>query len=187
MPRLSTVWLAGPHRFNPAAEALGLAQRRLCAAAGFEPLGLEARGDEAPERGELRARELYADAMAGLRVADALVADCTPFRGPGPDAGAAFEAGVAAGLGKPVCAYMNVASEAEAELCGRVESWIGAQADPAGGWCDAEGWRIEDLGLPETALLWAEARRFFVIVTSEPETELAGLELCLDALKLYAD
>ncbi len=187
MPRLDTVWLAGPHRLHPAATALGEAKRGLCAAAGFTAVGLDDRGDDDAERGELRAREVYAEVMAAVRAADALVADLSPFRGPGPDAGAAFEAGVAAALGKPVAAYMNVASEAEAELSGRVEAWIGAQPDPAGAWRDADGWRIEDLGLPETALLWAEARRFFVIVSAAPGLELTGLELCLDALKLYAD
>lgn len=64
---------------------------------------------------------------------------------------------------------------------------LGAAPGEDGAWRDPEGALIEDLGLPETAMLWAEARRFYVIVTSDPFEELAGLELCLEALKLYAD
>ena len=54
-------------------------------------------------------------------------------------------------------------------------------------WHDPDGARIEDLGLPETALLWAEARRFLVIITDSPMEDVTGLELCLEALRLYAD
>ena len=43
------------------------------------------------------------------------------------------------------------------------------------------------MGLPEAAILWAEARRFIVIVTQEPLADVTGLELCLEALRLYAD
>ncbi len=35
-------------------------------------------------------------------------------------------------------------------------------------------------------MLWGEARRFYVVVTPDPFAETAGLELCLQALQLYA-
>ena len=50
-----------------------------------------------------------------------------------------------------------------------------------------DGAEVEDLGFPEALMLWAEARRFFVVVTPDPFAETAGLELCLQALKLYAN
>jgi nucleoside 2-deoxyribosyltransferase len=46
---------------------------------------------------------------------------------------------------------------------------------------------VEDFGLPETVMLWAEARRLFVVITDDPLHDLTGLELCLDALALYAE
>ena len=187
MARIETVFLAGPHRFHPEREALNAERRRLCAEAGVVASGLEPRGDDDPEAGELRAREIYATVMGQLRAADAVVADLSPWRGPGADSGTAFEVGVAAALGKPVAGYINIDAEAEGELLGRVEGWVGAGPDAHDVWRDPEGARVEDLGLPETALLWAEARRLFVIVTPQPAEELAGLELCLEALKLYAD
>ena len=36
-------------------------------------------------------------------------------------------------------------------------------------------------------MLWAEARRLYVIVTEDPLGDLTGLQLCLEALRLYAD
>ncbi len=36
-------------------------------------------------------------------------------------------------------------------------------------------------------MLWAEARRLYVIVTNDVQTDLTGLQLCLEAVQLYAD
>ena len=68
-----------------------------------------------------------------------------------------------------------------------MEAYLGATLGEDGLSRDPDGALIEDLGLPEGALLWAEARRFIVIVTPEPLSELTGLELCLEALQLYAE
>ena len=116
-----------------------------------------------------------------------MIANLTPWRGPGCDPAAAYMAGFAAALGKPVFAYMNLADEDEADHRDRVEAYIGAVLDEEGRWRDPDGAEIEDLGLPEASLLWAEARRFYVVVTPQPLEELSGLELCLEALRLYAD
>ena len=35
-------------------------------------------------------------------------------------------------------------------------------------------------------MLWAEARRFFVVVTPDPIGDLTGLKLALEAVRLYA-
>ena len=71
------------------------------------------------------AREIYADSIARLRQCDAVVANLTPWRGPGADPGTAFEVGFAAALGKPVLAYLNVADEDEADHRARVEALFG--------------------------------------------------------------
>jgi hypothetical protein len=36
-------------------------------------------------------------------------------------------------------------------------------------------------------MMWAEARRLFVVVTSDTHGDLTGFEMCLDAVKLYSD
>lgn len=186
MRRIETVYLAGPDRWFPDPEPHLARMRAACRNAGFRSLSFADVETVEQEPSEALARELYAEAAARLRQADAVIANLTPWRGAGADASAAFEAGFAAGLGKPVFAYMNVVDEAEAELLQRVGAILGAAPDPLGVWRDALGCAIENLGLPETALLWAEARRFLVVVTPDPLEDLTGLEACLEAMTLYA-
>jgi len=185
MARTQTVYLAGPDPWVPDADAVLARKRRLVAAAGLEVLYGRPAAEVGAERDEASARRIYADALQRLRQADVIIANLTPWRGVGCEPGAAFEAGFAAALGKPIFAYMNVRSDQEAELLGRIDRHGGAQLGPDGRWRDFEGAEIEDFGLPETVLLWAQARRFFVIVTDEPLSDCSGLDLCLRALRLY--
>jgi nucleoside 2-deoxyribosyltransferase len=82
---------------------------------------------------------------------------------------------------------MNIPAEEEVEYRDRIDAHIGAQLDEDGVWRDGEGAVIEDFGLPETTMLWAEARRLFVIVTPDVMSDVTGLELCLQALRAYVD
>jgi nucleoside 2-deoxyribosyltransferase len=186
MRRIETIFLAGPDLWLPDAADLLARKRALCEAAGFAAVT----GRDAPlvetEPSEAMAREIYAGVLERLRAADAVIANLSPWRGPGADSGTAFEVGFAAALGKPVFAYLNVETEFEAEYRSRVEARLGA-AEEGERWRDPEGGEIEDFALPETLMLWAEARRFFVIVTPDAQADLTGVELCLDAVRLYAD
>ena len=187
MRRLNTLYLAGPDRHYPDAEALIARKRALCA---DDDRIARLAGDEVALSvltGELQAREMYAGALANLRASDGVIANLTPWRGPGCEPAAAFEVGFASALGKPVLAYINLDEEADADYRSRVEAWVGASPDVAGVWRDANACVVEDLDLPESALLWAEARRMYVIVTPDPLNDLTGLELCLEALKAWDD
>ena len=187
MRRISSVFLSGPDVFFPEAPDLFARKYALCEAAGFTPLSAHEADLVEAEPSEAMAREIYAGAVARMRRADALIANLSPWRGPGCDPGAAFEAGFAAGLAKPVFAYMNVPEEEDAEYRSRVLDYVGGDLGPDGRWRDAGEGEIEDFGLPESLMLWAEARRLYVIVTPDPMFDLTGLELCLEAMKLYAD
>lgn len=187
MRRIDTVYLAGPDLwYTDAGEHLAR-KSALCREAGISTL--IGRGDELfeTEPSEAMAREIYAKALENIRAADAVIANLSPWRGPNADPGTAFEMGFAAAIGKPVFAYMNVASEDEADYRSRVEAAIGAMPGEDGRWRDMDMGEIEDFALPESVMLWAEARRFFVIVTTEPLHDLTGLELCLESLRLYVD
>ena len=187
MARIRSIYLAGPALPAPHDEAVAAEARLMCEGAGYAPVGLDADPlvEKAPS--EAMAREIYAQRVARMRRADAAIVNLTPFRGPHCDPGAAFEAGFFSGLGKPVFAYMNLFAEEEAELKARVDFYVGAEEDDDGVWRDDFGAPIEDYGLPESLILWAEVRRLYVIVTPDPESDLTGLQLCLDAVKLYAD
>jgi nucleoside 2-deoxyribosyltransferase len=186
MRPVRSLWLAGPEAWLPDTEAQAARQRALCLEAGLEAI-VPARLPAGGGGDELEARRFYAARMAQLRQADAAVVNLTPFRGASPDTATVFEAGVLAGLGKPVFAYLNVPDEAQAEYVARVDVQQGATLDETGVWRDGDGCVIEDHGLPETVMLWGEARRLFVIVTQDPLRDLTGLELCLEALALYAE
>jgi nucleoside 2-deoxyribosyltransferase len=181
------LYLAGPDQHLKQASSIASEAQLLCEAAGFSVLRPEAEGLTEREPTEAMAREIYAQRVARMRKADAAIANLTPFRGPHCDPTAAFEAGFFSGLGKPVFAYMNVTTEDEAELCARVDAYVGAEADEHGVLRDDQGAAIEDFGLPESLMLWAEARRLYVVVTSDPDIDLTGLQLCLEAVKLYSD
>ena len=187
MARTSSVYLSGPSVHQQQAQALAAEARALCEAAGFSPLSQTPELLTESEPSEAMAREIYAERAARMRKADAGVVDLTPFRGPHCDPAVAFEAGFLAGLGKPVFAYMNVVAEDDAELSSRVSDYVGAEPGEDGVWRDDYGAAIEDYGLPESLMLWAEARRLYVIVTPDLHSDLTGLKLCLDAVKLYLD
>ncbi len=187
MRRVRSLYLAGPDLLHPQALDIAIQMQALCEAAGFKAMTPHTDAMVESEGTEALAREIYAERVARMRRADAMVVNLTPFRGPQCDPAAAFEAGFMAGLGKPVFAYLNVSSEEDAELLARVEALSGAELDGEGVWRDDSGAMIEDYGLPEGLMLWAEARRLYVVVTPEPGTDLTGLELCLEAAKLYSD
>ena len=187
MRPVRSIWLAGPEPWLPDAQPQAARQRALCADNGFTGLTAPAIVETDADNVEILARELYAERMAKLRQADAGVINLTPWRGPSCAAAAAFEAGVLAGLGRPIVAYLNISDESEAEYVDRVEVHVGAQRDEQGVWRDGDGCVVEDFGLPETVMLWAEARRLFVIITDDPLHDLTGLEMCLEALALYAE
>lgn len=186
MRRIQAVYLAGPDAAFPGAGDLFARKRALCAGAGLTALTPFDEALVEAEPSEAMARELYAARIARIRRCDVLVANLSPWRGPGCDPGAAFEAGFAAALGRPVFAYLNVTAEAEADHRERVLAWMGGGLGADGRWRDAHDCEIEDFGLPETPMLWAEARRLYVIVTHDPLFDLTGLEACLEAIQAYA-
>ena len=187
MRRIASLYIGGPDAAMPDGSRLLAEKRMLCQAKGFVPVVPSESILVETEPSEAMAREIYADRVQRLRLADAAILNLTPWRGPGCDTGAAFEAGFLAGLGKPVFAYLNVEEEDEAELKARIGQALGVELDRSGVWRDGYGGEVEDFGLPEDLMLWAEARRLFIVVTPDTWGDLTGFEMCLDAVKLYSD
>jgi nucleoside 2-deoxyribosyltransferase len=187
MRRITSLYLGGPDAAMPDGLMLLSHKRTLCAEQGFVGVFPEDSILVETEPSEAMAREIYADRVSRMRLADAAILNMTPWRGPSCSASTAFEAGFMAALGKPVFAYMNVQGEDEAELRNRIENEMGLELDRSGAWRDGFGGLIEDYGLPEELMLWAEARRLFVIATPDIYGDLTGFEMCLEAVKLYSD
>jgi len=187
MRRITSLYLGGPDAAMPDGLVLMANKRSLCADKGFVGVFPEDSILVETEPSEAMAREIYADKVSRLRLADAAIINMTPWRGPSCSVSSAFEAGFMAALGKPVFAYMNVQTEDEAELRNRIENHLGLEIDRQGVWRDSFGGLIEDFGLPEELMLWAEARRLFVVATPDIYGDLTGFELCLDAVRLYSD
>ena len=187
MRRITSLYVSGPDAALPAAGRLLSQKRALCAGRGFVAVFPEDTVLVETDPSEAMAREIYADRVQRMRLADAAILNLTPWRGPSCSVSAAFEAGFMAALGKPVFAYMNVQSEHEAELRSRVENELGLDLDRAGVLRDGHGGAVEDFGLPEDLMLWAEARRLVVVATADVFADLTGFEICLDAVKLYSD
>lgn len=149
---MPSIYLAGPEVFHPEAMALGRAKQALCRALGFEGLypldGDIPAGDLSPP--EL-ALAIYRANVGLIRQADLVIANLTPFRGPGADAGTVFEVGFALGLGKRVLGYRNVADS----YLDRVRTWniVPLTRDSAGHATDRDGLMVEDFGLGDNLMI----------------------------------
>ena len=186
MRRISRLYLASPDAGYPGPADRMIRRALLAERRGFNLLA-PAPPSAIAEPDEVTARALYAERVALMRQADAGLVNRTPLRGPEASSSTSFEMGFLAGLGKPVMGWMNLSDEIDADYRERVESWLGARQDEDGLWRDGEDCLIEDFGLPEGVMLWSEARRLFLIVTDDPLDDLTGFEMCLDAMRLYAD
>jgi len=147
--RAPRVYLAGPGVFRPDPWACANRLRRACAEAGLE--GVFPLDATAPDglTGRALAAWIRTANLALIRGCDAVLADMTPFRGPGMDGGTAYEMGFAAALSLPVFAWTEDASP---DYAARVPS-AGASAPGGARRCAAHGWDIEDFGLADNLMM----------------------------------
>lgn len=137
------LYLAGPDVFRPNAEAWFEEAKALCRQYGHQAL-VPLDGVETTSGGIYRAN------IELIRQADVVLANLTAFRGCEPDSGTCFEVGFAAALGKPVIGYV----ESDASIVARVaDSQGGSLGKTNGRPVDANGWFIEDFGLPLNLML----------------------------------
>jgi nucleoside 2-deoxyribosyltransferase len=158
------VYLAGPDVFLPNAHRVGEEKKAICHAHGLDALWpLDA------THGLEDAVLIFEALVAMIDLADAGIANCTPWRGSGADPGTAFEIGYLHAQGKPIHAYTNDARE----LAVRVEP---------------DGHVVEQLGLSDNLMLEGPALvagRRVVQVDARPDelwTDLRGFEACVRAL-----
>jgi nucleoside 2-deoxyribosyltransferase len=99
------IYLAGPDVFLPDAIEIGRRKVELCAVHGLRGLyPLDNVVDRTAADVSLR---IFEANEAMMDSADAIIANLTPFRGPGADAGTVYELGYMAGRGKLCLGYSN--------------------------------------------------------------------------------
>ncbi|MBR0713424.1 nucleoside 2-deoxyribosyltransferase [Bradyrhizobium liaoningense] len=140
------IYLAGPDVFLPDAIEIGRRKAAICAAHGLT--GLYPLDNVIDLSAADASRQIFAGNEAMMDAADAIIANLTPFRGPGADAGTVYELGYMAGRGKLCLAYCND----PAVYADRVRRF-GDVASSDGRLVDAHGLTVEDFGLVDNLMM----------------------------------
>ena len=145
------VYLAGPDVFLLDARAIGERQKAICAKYGIAGhFPLDAALDIVGFAPVDAARAIFLANIAAIDSADALIANMTPFRGPGMDGGSAFEMGYASAKGLPIFAYT---SDPRTYLGRARAAGLVTRVDEQGKSRDAAGLEVEDFGLIDNLML----------------------------------
>lgn len=171
------IYLAGPDVFRADVAAHAARLKALCAERGLT--GVFPLDEEAESEGEPLSRAIFRQNVRLIDSCDAVLANLTPFRGPGADSGTAWELGYAFAARKQVHGW----SAAAADLAARTRTAFPATRDAARGWIDARGDMIEDFGLSENLMLIESivtSGGVFEAASFEGEDELAVFVRALD-------
>ena len=145
------IYLAGPDVFLHDAVEIGQRKAELCARhrlTGLYPLDNaidHTAQDFAAQDASLR---IFRGNEAMMIAADAIIANLTPFRGPGADAGTVYELGYMAGRGKLCLGYSNDPSC----YADRVREFTEVTSCD-GRLVDARGLTVEDFGLSDNLMM----------------------------------
>jgi nucleoside 2-deoxyribosyltransferase len=140
------IYLAGPDVFLPDAVEIGRRKVGICAAHGLSGLyPLDNAIDLSARDASLR---IFKGNEAMMDAADAIIANLTPFRGPGADVGTVYELGYMAGRGKLCFGYSND----PASYVDRVRR-LTAVSSRDGLLVDAGGLTVEDFGLNDNLMM----------------------------------
>ena len=133
------IYLAGPDVFLPDAVEIGRQKIEICRRHGLIGLyPLDNAVDRAATEASLR---IFRANEAMMNQADAVIANLTPFRGPGADAGTVYELGYMAARGKFCLGYSND----PAVYVDRVRRFTKVTARDSR-LVDADGLTVEDFG-----------------------------------------
>jgi nucleoside 2-deoxyribosyltransferase len=140
------IYLAGPDVFLPDAVEIGRRKVEICGRHGLVGLyPLDNAIDITAGDASLR---IFRGNEVMMIEADAIIANLTPFRGPGADAGTVYELGFMAGRGKLCLGYSNDPS-CYAERVRQFTDVISRD----GRLIDASGHTIEDFGLSDNLMM----------------------------------
>jgi nucleoside 2-deoxyribosyltransferase len=141
------IYLAGPDVFLPDAVEIGRRKAEICALHGLSGLyPLDNAIDLSAHDASLA---IFKGNEAMMDAADAIIANLTPFRGPGADAGTVYELGYMAGRGKLCLGYSNdptIYSDRVARTDRVTHLSNGLSVD-------SQGLTVEDFGLADNLMM----------------------------------
>jgi nucleoside 2-deoxyribosyltransferase len=140
------IYLAGPDVFLPDAVEIGRRKSQMCAFYGL--IGLYPLDNVIDLKAADASLKIFKGNEAMMDAADAIIANLTPFRGPGADTGTVYELGYMAGRGKLCLGYSNDPSL----YADRVRRFTGVTSRD-GRLVDAGGLTIEDFGLSDNLMM----------------------------------
>jgi nucleoside 2-deoxyribosyltransferase len=146
IPEMTTIYLAGPDVFLPDAVEIGRRKVELCAGCGL--IGLYPLDNAIDLSAHDASLQIYRGNEAMMDAADAVIANLTPFRGPGADAGTVYELGYMAGRGKLCLGYSNVPGSYSGRV-GKMTKIVSKD----GRLIDADGLTVEDFGLADNLMI----------------------------------
>jgi nucleoside 2-deoxyribosyltransferase len=172
------IYLAGPDVFLPDALEVGRQKVAICARYGLEGLyPLDNTIDLASGAASLAIFRGNAAMMDGC---DAIIANLTPFRGPGADAGTVYELGYMAGKARLCLGYSNDPGS-YADRARRFTT----VTTRAGFLVDSDGLTVEDFGLPDNLMMIHALDEYgcSLVTPREPTADLwhdlAAFETCV--------
>lgn len=147
------VYLAGPDIYHPHAVEIAANKKSVCeryGLVGVSPLDIDGgRRQSGTPDDALFIYRAAADLIAGC---DALIANMSPFRGPGLDAATALEMGIMAGKQGPVIGYSLDHQPYKARLAHLLEVIDEAFVTVDGRLTTRDGHLVEDFQLTDTAM-----------------------------------
>jgi nucleoside 2-deoxyribosyltransferase len=143
---MTRIYLAGPDVFLPDAVEIGRRKADLCARHGL--IGLYPLDNKIGLSAKDASLQIFRANEAMMNTADAIIANLTPFRGPGADAGTVYELGYMAARGKLCLGYSNEPSPYAERVARFIELKTGE-----GELTDAEGLTVENFGLADNMMM----------------------------------
>src|SRR3954462_10539698 len=140
------LYLAGPDVFLPDAIDIGHAKVDICAAYGLTglfPLDNQIDRDRADA-----SLQIFRGNEAMMNAADGIIANLTPFRGPGADPGTVYELGNMAARGKLCLGYSN-----DPRLYAERVARFTELRTSDGRLTDAQGLTVENFGLADNLMM----------------------------------
>ena len=178
IPEMTTVYLAGPDVFLRDAVDIGQRKVELCRRYGLTALyPLDNAIDTVAKDASLK---IFRGNETMMIEADAIIANLTPFRGPGADAGTVYELGYMAGRGKLCLGYSNDPSS----YADRVRKFIDVNCRD-GRLIDGLGLTVEDFGLSDNLMMIhaLDLHGCALVTPQQPPADiwhdLAAFEVCV--------